>query len=123
MTRVAEFLTAALARKRDSDAYRDAGRANAHFCFWRRIRIGRAKSCARSRLGRPPQVAISNGTWLAFDRVGGGVPSRGRVAEVGFVRHVARERGVMTEDRVFGDGAVAADGLEEIPKMRFQFIP
>ena len=51
------------------------------------------------------------------------VPGGGRVAEVGFVGHVAGERGVVAEDGVFGDRAVLADGFEESVEVRLQVVP
>src|ERR1700716_1484818 len=45
------------------------------------------------------------------------------MTKVGLVGHVARQRGVVAEDGVFGDHAVVADGLEESPKVGLQFVP
>jgi hypothetical protein len=40
---------------------------------------------------------------LGFNRVGGDVLGDGGFAEIGFVGHVAGQRGVVAEDGVFGD--------------------
>jgi len=55
--------------------------------------------------------------------VGGGVPSDGGLAEIGFVGHVAGERGVVTEDGVFGDLLMVAHALEKSPEVRFFLVP
>src|ERR1700752_3289373 len=51
------------------------------------------------------------------------VPRRRRLAEVGFVGHVTSQRGVVSEDRIFGNAAVVAHGLEKRPQVRLQLIP
>src|SRR6267143_1372603 len=60
---------------------------------------------------------------LGLDGVGGGVPGDGGLAEIGFVGHVAGQRGVVTEDGVFGDLLVVAHALEKFPEMRLFFVP
>src|SRR6266852_3409694 len=58
-----------------------------------------------------------------FDLVGGGVPGDGGFAEIGFVGHVAGQRGVVAEDGVFGDLLVVAHPLEKSPQVRFFIVP
>src|SRR5207245_4012254 len=60
---------------------------------------------------------------LGFDLVGGGVPSDGGLAEIGFVGHVAGEGGVVAEDGVFSDLLVIAHALEKSPEVRFFSVP
>src|SRR5215472_13798 len=58
-----------------------------------------------------------------FDGVGGSVPGDHGPSEVRFVGHVARERGVVAEDGVFGDLLMVAHTLEESPQVRFFLVP
>src|SRR5712692_8631336 len=58
-----------------------------------------------------------------FDLVGGGVPGDSTLAEIGFVGHMARQRGVMAEDGVFGDLLMVSHALEESPEVRLFFVP
>src|SRR5439155_87432 len=60
---------------------------------------------------------------LRLDRVGVRVPIDGALAEIGFVGHVAGQRGVVTEDSVFDDLLMVARALEESPEVRFFFVP
>src|SRR6267143_1548040 len=62
-------------------------------------------------------------TELGFDLAGGGVPGDGGVAEIGFVGHVAGQRGVVAEDGVFGDLLMVSHALEKSPEVRFFFVP
>src|SRR5467141_1511334 len=58
-----------------------------------------------------------------FDLVGGGVPGDGGLAEIGFVGHVAGQRGVVAEDGVFGYLLAIPHALEVLPEMRFFLVP
>jgi len=60
---------------------------------------------------------------LGFDLVGGGVPGDGGLAEIGFVGHVAGQRGVVAEDGVFGDLLMIAHALEKSPEVGFFSVP
>src|SRR5712664_3653957 len=60
---------------------------------------------------------------LGLDLAGGGVPGDRGVAEVGFVGHVAGQRGVVTEDGVFGDLLMVSHALEKSPEVRFFLVP
>src|SRR5437879_13252501 len=59
---------------------------------------------------------------LRFDGVGGRVPGYGGLAEIGFVGHVASQRGVVAEDGVFGDLLVDLHALEQSPEVRIRFV-
>ena len=59
----------------------------------------KAGKAASSR--RTPKAALEDGgrdALRGFDGGGGGVPSDGGSAEVGFIRHVASQRGVVAEE-------------------------
>src|SRR5882672_7364064 len=58
-----------------------------------------------------------------FDLAGGGVPGNRGVAEVGFVGHVASQRGVVAKDGVFGHLLMVLRALEEFPEMWLDFVP
>src|SRR5713101_7510598 len=78
------------------------------------------------RASRAPAAADARTTrelGLRLDLVGGGVPGDGGFAEIGFVGHVAGERGVVAEDGVFGDLLVVAHPLEKSPQVRFFIVP
>src|SRR5260370_1680209 len=51
------------------------------------------------------------------------VPSGDGFAEIGFVGHVAGQRGVVAEDDVFDVGFARAHGVEVGPHVRFLFVP
>src|SRR5260370_23672462 len=73
------------------------------------------------RSGNP--YAEAEAAQSGFDLVGGGVPGDGGLPEIRLVGHVARERGVVAEDGVFGDLLVVARPLEKSPEVRFFFVP
>src|SRR5450432_4131643 len=58
----------------------------------------------------------------ALDGAGGLVPHGGKLAEEGFVGHVAGQRGVVAEDDVLGDWLARTNRLEIIPQMRLQIV-
>src|SRR6266849_10949132 len=60
---------------------------------------------------------------LGFDLAGGGVPGDCGVAEIGFVGHVASQRGVVAEDGVFGNLLMVSHALEKPPEVRFFLVP
>src|SRR5882724_7989431 len=60
---------------------------------------------------------------LGLDLAGGGVPSDRGLAEVGFIGHVAGQRGVMAEDGVFGNLLMVSHALEKSPEVRFFLVP
>src|SRR6266850_80846 len=60
---------------------------------------------------------------LGFDLAGGGVPSDCGVAEIGFVGHVAGQRGVVAEDCVFGNLLMVSHALEISPEVWFFLVP
>src|SRR5229473_941966 len=76
--------------------------------------------------GKPRPTHIEDGAVnarLRFNRVGGGVPGDGGLAEIGFVGHVAGQRCVVAEDSVFSDLLVVAYALKKSPQMRFFIVP
>src|SRR6266852_6174580 len=76
--------------------------------------------------GKPRPTHIEDGAVnarLRFDRVGGGVPGDGGLAEIGFVGHVAGQRGVVAEDSVLCNLLVVAYALEKSPQVRFFIVP
>src|SRR6267378_1526793 len=73
-----------------------------------------------TRRGGCPYKGIMD---LGFDLAGGGVPSDCGVAEVGFVGHVAGQRGVVAEDGVFGDLLMISHALEKSPEVGFFLVP
>src|SRR5260370_34098043 len=89
---------------------------------------GRAARAAPVPLFSPPPrsgnpYAEAEAPQSGFDLVGGGVPGDGGLPEIRLVGHVARERGVVAEDGVFGDLLVVARPLEKSPEVRFFFVP
>src|SRR5712664_4574306 len=60
---------------------------------------------------------------LGFDLAGGAVPGDCGVAEIGFVGHVAGQRGVVAEDGVFGNLLMVSHALEKSPEVRFFLVP
>src|SRR6266478_9853662 len=73
-----------------------------------------------TRRGGCPYKGIMD---LGFDLAGGGVPSDCGVAEIGFVGHVAGQRGVVAEDGVFGDLLMISHALEKSPEVGFFLVP
>src|SRR2546425_923748 len=62
-------------------------------------------------------------TVSGFDLAGGCVPGHGRAAEIRFVGHVARQRGVVAESGVFRHRLAVLHALEKFPEMRFFLVP
>src|SRR6266850_973941 len=60
---------------------------------------------------------------LGLDLAGGAVPGDRGVAEVGFVGHVAGQRGVVAEDGVLGNLLMVSHALEKSPEVRFFLVP
>src|SRR5260370_19291867 len=65
------------------------------------------------RSGNP--YAEAEAPQSGFDLVGGGVPGDGGLPDIRLVGHVARGRGVVAEDGVFGDLLVVARPLAKRP--------
>src|ERR1700690_2043779 len=78
----------------------------------------------QSKLGLPDGPASSlSCSPSRFDRSRSLVPGHSALAEIRFVRHVARQRSMMPEYDVLRDRLAASDSLEIIPKMRFDVVP
>src|SRR6267143_5712539 len=73
-----------------------------------------------TRRGGCPYKGITD---LGFYLAGGGVPGDRGVSEVGFVGHVASQRGVVAEDGVFGDLLMVSHALKKSPEVRFFLVP
>src|SRR5262249_200448 len=58
----------------------------------------------------------------ALDGFRGRIPSDPALPEVGFICHVASQRGMMTEHCILHHRFSALDGAEEIPQMRLHVI-
>src|SRR5438876_184866 len=58
----------------------------------------------------------------ALDRPASSVSSHGLLTEIRLVRHVAGERGVMSEHCVFDHGVSGLYRLEEIPEMEMHVV-
>src|SRR6266481_4686423 len=82
-----------------------------------------AKKIQYWRDGAQHTAPLQEGSGSGFNLVGGGVPRDGGSAEIGFVGHVAGQRGVVAEDGVFGDLLVVAHPLEKSPQVRFFLVP
>ncbi len=90
--------------------------------WWRAEGKG-AKKIQYWRDGAQHAVLHQEGPGSGFNLVGGGVPRDGGSAEIGFVGHMAGQRGVVAEDGVFGDLLVVAHTLEKSPEVRLFSVP
>src|SRR5882724_226488 len=75
------------------------------------------------RARRPGWRAPRRNRGLGFNLAGGGVPGDRGAAEIGFVGHVASQRGVVAEDGILGHLLMVLGALEEFPEMWLNFVP
>src|SRR5579862_9122038 len=79
-----------------------------------------SSSCWLGTARPQPSRGISH---LRADVMRGAIPIHRRFAEIGFVRHVTSDGGVISKHRVLSDSAASLHRLEEVPHVRAEIVP